>query len=251
MIGERVNKWYAFVPNLFTSGNMVCGILGVYFALNSQVELAVWLMFFSAFFDFFDGFIARLLKVTSEIGKQLDSLSDLISFGLLPGALVFEVMKNSIPVSLESGQLTVVEWIYLLVPILIPVFSAYRLARFNIDPRQTSEFIGLPTPANALFFASLCLSINTGTGSFLNIIDNPLILSFLTLFFSILLVSNLKLFSLKFKTFSFKGNLIRYIFLAGSAVIIIFFSISGLAIVIIFYILLSLLNSLFKKQETA
>jgi CDP-diacylglycerol--serine O-phosphatidyltransferase len=248
MSSEKTKKWYAFVPNLFTSANMVCGIIGVYFALNNRIEMAVWLMFFSAFFDFLDGFVARILKVTSDIGKQLDSLSDLISFGLLPGALVFITMMNLISVSSNNGQLQIIEWVYLLIPLLIPVLSAYRLARFNIDPRQTNEFIGLPTPANALFFASLCLSFDAGKENFIQQLQHPLVLALLTLLFSVLLVSNLRLFSLKFKTFSFRGNQIRFIFLALSAVIVILFSISGLAIVIVFYILLSVFNNFFKKS---
>ncbi|MBN1924257.1 MAG: CDP-diacylglycerol--serine O-phosphatidyltransferase [Prolixibacteraceae bacterium] len=247
MSKEQSRKWYAFVPNLFTSGNMVCGILGVYFALNNRIGLAVWLMFFSAFFDFFDGFIARLLKVTSEMGKQLDSLSDLISFGLLPGALVFITMMNSMSGSINNGNPAFMQWVYMLTPIFIPVFSAFRLARFNIDKRQVNEFIGLPTPANALFFAALCLSMSTGNVNFIQKFGHPLVLAILTIIFSFLLVSNLRLFSLKFKTFSLKENMIRYIFLAGSAILIILFSISGLALVIVFYIMLSLLKNLFKK----
>ncbi|HPR31289.1 MAG TPA: CDP-diacylglycerol--serine O-phosphatidyltransferase [Prolixibacteraceae bacterium] len=244
----RKNAVVGWIPNLFTSGNMVCGIIAIYLVFQSRIEGAVWLMILAAFFDFLDGFIARLLKVSSEFGKQLDSLSDLISFGLLPGALMFFTLRASIAMPGLSEGSKALHTLILASPVLIPLFSAFRLAKFNIDPRQKEEFIGLPTPANALFFASLSLSVRLNEWDLFRVLNHPLLLSGLVVVFSILLVSNIPLFSLKFARFTFRGNEIRYVFLIGSTLLILFFSLSGLFLVILFYLLLSLIRILFRGK---
>jgi CDP-diacylglycerol--serine O-phosphatidyltransferase len=149
------NKWYAFVPNMLTLFNLISGVKAIYFAFGNNIQTALLLMIVGGVFDFFDGFVARLLKVSGELGKQLDSLADLISFGLLPGVMVFTVQRELILNNAGGfNELSPLNWIYLISPILIPVFSAIRLGKFNIDTRQTSSFLGLPTPGNALFFAA-------------------------------------------------------------------------------------------------
>ena len=205
-------------------------------------------MLLGGLFDFFDGFAARLLKVSGELGKQLDSLADLITFGLLPGVMIFSVQRDLV-LEMNNGfnQLSALQWMYLTSPILIPVFSALRLAKFNIDTRQTSSFIGLPTPANALFLASLSYTIFYGSQKFSEILSNPILLSLITLVFSLLLIANLPLFSLKFKSFGWKGNEIRFIFLLLSVIVLVAFSISGLMVVIVLYILLSIIQTLSLK----
>jgi CDP-diacylglycerol--serine O-phosphatidyltransferase len=237
--------WYRFVPSLFTSLNLVCGIIASYLALEGRIDIAIALMFTAAFFDFIDGFVARLLKVTGDFGKELDSLADVISFGLLPGVMLFYIQKNSLTGGSASfGSLTFLEWFYLLVPILIPVFSALRLAKFNIDERQKSEFIGLPTPATALFIASLCYAFIYKPDSFLIVLNQPIFITLIVFLFSYLLVSEIPLFALKFTAFGWKKNSLRYIFLLCSIALLALFKIPGLAGVILLYIALSIFRNI-------
>ena len=241
--------WYRFVPSLFTSSNLVCGIIGTYLSLEGRIDLAFIMMLIAAFFDFIDGFAARLLKVSGDFGKELDSLADLISFGLLPGAMVFFVLKTNLGVHIVSfSNLSFQYCIFLLIPILIPVFSALRLAKFNIDERQKSEFIGLPTPANAIFFASLCYSLVFKPESFLHSLNHPIIITVFVLFFSFLLVSEIPLFALKFSNFSWGKNKLRYTFIIASVALIVIFKIPGFTGVILLYILLSIIRNIVTKR---
>jgi CDP-diacylglycerol---serine O-phosphatidyltransferase len=245
MIKDFIGKLIGFIPNLFTLSNLVCGVLGIYFAFENQLMTAFYLMLVAALFDFLDGFLARLLKVSGELGKQLDSLADLITFGLLPGVMLFSVQR--ILFNVENGnfqQLTNLQWFMLISPVLIPVFSAYRLAKFNIDTRQSHSFIGLPTPANALFIASLTTNIVQQNNLLPAFIFHPVSLTCITLLFSGLLVSGLPLFALKFKSFGWKGNEIRYLFLILSLLIILAFQLPGIMYIILLYLLLSLVSSL-------
>jgi CDP-diacylglycerol---serine O-phosphatidyltransferase len=248
MTNKPTTKWYGFVPNLFTSLNLVCGVIGTYLALNDKIQTAIILMFVAAVFDFFDGFLARLLKVSGDMGKELDSLADLISFGLVPGAMIFVLQKNLIPEFATPEAMSLIQWFYILIPIMIPVFSALRLAKFNIDERQHTEFIGIPTPANALFLASLAWTLTYRPDGFLGTINNPITLSVITIAFSLLLVSEIRLFALKFKSFSWGANKLRYIFLICSAVFIAIFQIAGFMAVILLYIILSIGRNLTEKK---
>ena len=248
MTNQQPAKWYGFVPNLFTSLNLVCGVVGTYLVLNGKIQTAIILMFVAAVFDFFDGFLARLLKVSGELGKQLDSLADLISFGLVPGAMVFALQKNLIAEFVTPESMSLVQWFYILTPIMIPVFSALRLAKFNIDERQHTEFIGVPTPANALFLASLAWTLTYRPDGFLSVINNPMIISVIAIVFSLLLVSEVRLFALKFKSFSWGANKLRYVFLICSAAFIAVFQITGFMAVILLYIILSIGRNLTAKK---
>ncbi len=248
MTTQQPTKWYGFVPNLFTSLNLVCGVVGTYLVLNGKIQTAIILMFVAAVFDFFDGFLARLLKVSGELGKQLDSLADLISFGLVPGAMIFVLQKDLIAEFATPESMSVVQWFYILIPIMIPVFSALRLAKFNIDERQHTEFIGVPTPANALFLASLAWTLTYRPDGFLSVINNPIIISVIAIVFSLLLVSEIRLFALKFKSFSWGANKLRYIFLICSAGFIAVFQVTGFMAVIILYIILSIGRNLMEKK---
>jgi CDP-diacylglycerol---serine O-phosphatidyltransferase len=241
--------WYGFVPNLFTSLNLVCGIIATYLSLEGRIDLAIALMFIAAFFDFIDGFAARLLKVSGDFGKELDSLADLISFGLVPGAMLFFVQKTNLGMdSFSFENLSFIQWSYMLIPILIPVFSALRLAKFNIDERQKSEFIGVPTPANALFFASLCYAFTFQPDSFLNQLNNPVIITIGVVLFSYLLISEIPLFALKFSSFGWKKNELRYVFILSSLVLIVLFRIPGFTLIILLYILLSIFRNLWGNK---
>ena len=202
-------------------------------AFHSNYKEALLFIVLGAMFDFFDGMTARLLHVSSPIGKELDSLADDITFGLAPAAIAFSLFKEVY----YPDFLMPVAGIMPYTAFLIAVFSGLRLAKFNIDERQTSSFIGMPTPANALFWASLAV----GGHSFL-ISDNfnAIYLFVLVVVMSLLLVAELPMFSLKFKDLSWGHNKISYIFLIVSLPLLIIFQLSGIAAVIIWYILLSL-----------
>jgi CDP-diacylglycerol--serine O-phosphatidyltransferase len=232
------------IPNFITCLNVISGSLAVLFAIKGELTISVILIIAAAIFDFFDGMAARLLKSYSPMGKELDSLADMISFGLAPGALMMVMMEYAlfgINVRAESfSGLSIWELTCISSSLLIPVFSALRLAKFNIDTRQTSSFIGLPTPANALFIAALALITEHGKYEFLDIlILQPIVLLVITISMSLLLVSELPMFSLKFKNMSWKDNKVQFIFLTISAALIAAFSIYGIAAAIVFFILLS------------
>lgn len=200
--------------------------------------MAMLFIVLGAVFDFFDGMSARLLNVSSPIGKELDSLADNITFGLAPSAVVFSLfMEIDIP-EFMSGVSDLLPYS----AFIISVFSALRLAKFNLDERQTTSFIGMPTPANALFWSSLAICISEG--EYLQWF-NALYLLLLVFVMSFLLVSELPMFSLKFKELSWKTNKIKYIFLIVSISLLVLYGVNGLAAVILWYILLSVF--LYKK----
>ena len=215
------------IPNGITSCNLFCGCIASYMAFQSDFRLAMLFIVLGAVFDFFDGMSARLLKVSSPIGKELDSLADNITFGLAPSAIVFGVSEY-LPYT----------------AFIISVFSALRLAKFNLDERQTTSFIGMPTPANALFWSSLAICI--GGNQYMSQYFNAFYLLLLVVIMSLLLVSELPMFSLKFKNLTWKDNKIKYIFLVVSVVLLLVYAINGLAAVIIWYIILSALT--FRKS---
>lgn len=200
--------------------------------------MAMLFIVLGAVFDFFDGMSARLLNVSSPIGKELDSLADNITFGLAPSAVVFSLfMEIDIP-EFMSGVSDLLPYS----AFIISVFSALRLAKFNLDERQTTSFIGMPTPANALFWSSLAICISEG--EYLQWF-NALYLLLLVFVMSFLLVSELPMFSLKFKELSWKTNKIKYIFLIVSITLLVLYGVNGLSAVILWYILLSVF--LYKK----
>jgi CDP-diacylglycerol--serine O-phosphatidyltransferase len=218
------------IPNSITCLNLFSGCVAVFLAFKGNYEGAIIAILLAAVFDFFDGFAARLLKAYSPMGKELDSLADMVSFGVAPGAIVFSLLSET----------NVCEWLPFLA-FLIPVFSGLRLAKFNIDERQTTSFIGLPTPANAIFWAGLAFSYSTF------LISNYWILVALTIIFSYLLVAEIPMFSLKIKNLSWKSNQTQYLFLIGCAAILVAFGLNAFPILIGWYILLSVGIRLFTK----
>ncbi len=225
------------IPNTVTCCNLISGCIATWFAFQGRADMALLFIVIGAVFDFFDGMSARLLGVSSPIGKELDSLADDITFGFAPSAIVFDYLRP------ETELLPYVVFV-------MAAFSALRLAKFNLDERQALGFIGLPTPANALFWGSLIV----GAGDWMKtapFIGPNLSLVILAgvLISCWLLVCEIPMFALKFKHWGWKGNEIKYLFLLSSAVILAFFLIKGLAIVIAWYVLLSILTNLSKKQK--
>ncbi|WP_017732060.1 CDP-diacylglycerol--serine O-phosphatidyltransferase [Nafulsella turpanensis] len=218
------------IPNALTCCNLLCGCIGIVAVFNGNLLLAPYLVWLAAIFDFFDGFAARLLNVSSPIGGELDSLADNVTFGLLPASIIYAMLQ-------EAG---LPAWVPYLA-FVIAVFSALRLAKFNVDTRQAEHFIGLPTPANALFFSSFPL-ILAKSDLPLAFIAEPWFLLGTSFIFSFLLVAELPLFALKFKSFRWQDNKLKYIFLIASVVLIILFKFVAIPLVIILYILVSLFN---------
>jgi CDP-diacylglycerol--serine O-phosphatidyltransferase len=235
------------IPNFITCLNVISGSLAIIFALKGQLTISVCLILAAAVFDFLDGMAARALKAYSAIGKDLDSLADVISFGLAPGMIMFMLLQYSFP-ERESQNLlsgfTSGESFILAFALLIPVFSALRLAKFNNDSRQTSSFIGLPTPANAIFISSLALIHDFGKYTSIDhFLLNTKILLLLTILLSWLLVSEIPMFSLKFKNLTWQDNKIRIIFLILSVIFIAAFNFYGITATIVLFILLSMLQN--------
>ena len=208
------------IPNTITCLNLLSGCFACIFAFQGEYDWVALCIGLSALFDFLDGMAARLLHAYSPLGKELDSLADLISFGLAPGLMVMHLMAYN---STFHGMASEYQSWWALSALLIPVFSALRLAKFNIDTRQTTSFIGLPVPANALFWIGIC---QAGLR-----MESPV------------LVSEIPMFSLKFKNLKWKENYLRYLIIAVAAICLIFFGLSGLAATIGLYIVLSLLTA--------
>ena len=222
------------IPNTVTCLNLFSGCIACVMAFEANYKAALGFIILSAVFDFFDGMLARLLNAPSAIGKELDSLADDISFGVAPSLVIFTFLKEPAMVY-PDFLLGVKEYIPYL-GFLIAVFSGLRLAKFNVDERQTSSFIGLPTPANALFWGALIV----GGFDFLLLHLNVIYILVLVCLFSWLLVAEIPMFALKFKNLSWKDNKISYIFLIVCAPLLILLGISGFAAVIAWYIILSL-----------
>ena len=226
-----MKNFISHIPNAITCLNLLSGCFAALFAFKAEFEISAIFICSAAIFDFMDGFAARLLNAYSPMGKELDSLADLISFGLAPGILIFSFSQQLITPEYPAF----IQNYFPYLSFLVPVFSGLRLAKFNIDTRQTTSFIGLPVPANALFWIGVCLwGIENGF--------NLYVLGVLILIFSYLLVSELPMFSLKFKDYSLQNNYIRYILLLGAIVFIVLFGFGGFSAAIILYIILSVIN---------
>ena len=223
------------IPNMVTCCNLFSGCIAAVMAFQSNYEAAILFIILGAVFDFFDGMLARLLNVSGPLGKELDSLADDITFGFAPSAIVFSLFKEVQYPEFMSG---ITEY-FPYTAFIIAAFSALRLGKFNIDPRQSSSFIGLPTPANALFWGSLVV----GAHSFLvSESFNAIYFFILVILMSYLLVAELPMFSLKFKNLSWRDNKVSYIFLLICIPLLAVFRISGFAAIILWYILWSLLT---------
>ncbi len=219
------------LPNILTLTNLFIGCIGIVYAFDDNLIYACYTIWMAAIFDFLDGFTARLLKVTSPIGKQLDSLADMVTFGLLPSVILFKLMEQP-PIYYLSYT-----------TFILAIFSALRLAKFNIDNRQTNTFIGMPTPAAAFFVSGLPFWLNSYPP-----IAGWWLVILITFIISILLVSPLRMLALKFSDYSIQNNWHRYLLVILSIVIFLLFGPKSFSIIILLYTILSVITSRQKLQ---
>lgn len=215
------------IPNALTCSNLLCGCLGIVGLFDGWGIPAAYFVWAACVFDFFDGFAARLLNISSAIGRELDSLSDMVSFGVFPSLVMFFMLRSA----------TDNQWIPF-IAFTIAVFSALRLAKFNIDERQRDGFIGVPTPANALLITGLPLIPAAWVGGSWNVV----VLVVITLLFSWLMVSPLPLVALKFKNFGWRDNQLRFTLLAAAVLLLAILGQAAIVLVIIMYVLVSLVG---------
>ena len=256
------------LANLFTASNLISGIVAIIFALSGRLDLAPVAIFCGLIFDFLDGFIARLMKTSGELGKQLDSFADMITFGVAPGVIMMVVLTIQ-PTTFESGvSISQIHEDYLLwfnaidlttfsgnyipfVGLLLPFFAMFRLAKFNIDTRQSESFIGLPTPSMTLFFMVFPLALvnNLSWNEYSLLLFNPWLILCLIIVFGLLMVSEIPLFSLKVKSFGWQGNQIRIVFLLISLGLILAFRVWSIALIVFLYLILSMIENTFIKTK--
>ena len=240
------------VPNIITLLNLASGLIALTFALDSDyLQLAFFWVCIGIFFDFWDGFFARILNAKSPIGLQLDSLADMVTSGVVPGVVMYKTLENIVRLSDTGGGDT----LYTYLPyagFVITLASCYRLAKFNVDTRQTNSFIGLPTPANALFIMSLPVIqiYSNGNGFVFDALSNPYILIGICLLSAFLLNAPIKLFSLKFKDFDWETHKTQVIFLVISVILLAFLQYLAIPVIILFYVILSVIaNATWAKEQ--
>lgn len=245
---------FRHLPNFITLLNLFSGSIAIIMAFEGNLSTASYFIGIAVVFDFFDGFLARLLKAYSDIGKELDSLADIVSFGVAPSIIMFHLLKLSLNIDkfpLSFDITTLVDIVVLLSAFLITVFSALRLAKFNVDKRQKDTFIGLPTPASAILIASLpVIMYNSDNFLIKQVILSIYFLVPLIIFLSFLLVAEFPMFSLKFKSINFTNNKIPYIFIGISVILLIILQYLAIPIIIIFYIVLSAVNNWQRKVKS-
>jgi CDP-diacylglycerol--serine O-phosphatidyltransferase len=232
------------IPNIITLLNLLCGCIALVFAGEANFEMAFFFVCLGIFFDFFDGFFARLFNVSSPLGLQLDSLADMVTSGVVPGFVLFKMLSNSVNSDPSLMYLPYLGFI-------ITLGSCYRLANFNIDTRQTDSFIGLPTPANALFILSLPLLLkNSDSLIVLELLINPWVLLFISVLSAYILNAEIPLFALKIKKFNLKDNALQLFFLLISILLLAYLQFAGVALIIVFYVLLSIITNKFKANKS-
>ena len=239
------------IPNLLTLGNLFCGTVATIFAVKNQLNIAALFVVIGILFDFLDGFVARLLKVSGELGKQLDSLADMVTSGVVPGIFMYQLVLQSQQFtavgSFDTSNTQSTNFLAYL-GLLLTLAACYRLANFNIDSRQSDAFIGIPTPAMTLFIISLPLiSAHTQFLFVIDILKNTYVLIAITLILSYLMNANIVLFALKFKSFKWKENGMKYVFLTVSLLLLATLHFVAIPLIIVLYVLVSLINNLIKE----
>ncbi|NBB19622.1 CDP-diacylglycerol--serine O-phosphatidyltransferase [Runella sp. CRIBMP] len=222
------------IPNLMTCGNLLCGCVGIVFSFRGDLLLSGYLILFAGILDFLDGFVARLLNQSSPIGKELDSLADMVTFGVLPSMIIFQLLERT-TTSIDIGAMMLSFSAFILA-----VFSGLRLAKFNIDTRQSDSFIGVPTPANAILVASLPFILRNHPEYESWIINQSVLVGY-TLLMSYLLICELPLLAFKFKTFGWKDNQIKYIFILLAVILLFLLKFAAVPLIVALYILLSVI----------
>jgi len=228
------------VPNTITLLNLFCGILSIYFGTVGEIQFSAVMIFLAAFFDFLDGLFARILNAKSPIGAQLDSLADVVSFGVAPAFVLFHTIKMVNEMNGDSG----LDYLAF-TAFMVPLFSALRLAKFNIDENQTTSFLGLPTPAVGLLLASFpimilgCLAENKGI--YYDLVTNAYSLAGVAIVSSILMVSKLPMFAIKFKSISWAENQTQYIFIILSFFLFLILKIAAVPLIVLLYLILSVI----------
>ena len=235
------------IPNIVTLGNLFCGTLATIFAVGGHFEMTALFVVLGIFLDFFDGFFARVLKVSGELGKQLDSLADMVTSGVVPGIVLFVLLGNNQQIPYEIDSEFKFSMGLPLLGLLITLSACYRLAKFNLDTRQSESFIGLPTPAMSLFIVSLPLvQMHSDIDFVKDLIGNNYFLIGITILFSFLMNSEFYLFSLKFKNYGVKENLFKYILILFSIILLITIEYLAVPVIIISYVILSMLKNMKK-----
>ncbi len=236
------------LPNLLTLLNLSCGTVAIVLTLEGQWRWGVYLILAASVLDLLDGLSARMLNAGSETGKQLDSLADMVSFGVLPAVFIYTLFKGLMdPVYGTPSPSPLVEWVFWISVLLVPVFTAIRLARFNVSGHGTPYFMGLPSPAHALFWTGIFWQLMQERLLFGNPL-HPYFLEAILLIMAFHLILPVPMMTLRFRHFRFRGNQFRYLLLFLSLVIIILTGLAGLSLVILTYILLSLLNLLLRSR---
>jgi len=249
---ESQRPLYKHIPNLLTLLNLCSGFLSIIFIFYRNLEAAALFIIIASLFDFLDGFAARFLKAQSETGKVLDSITDMVSFGVAPSAMLFVMIEFSLTrarFDFTFSTATFTDRLLLFSPIIILVTSALRLAWFAVK-EETNVFLGLPTPATSLFIAGLAfILMDPGAEKIVEWILNLYILIPLIILLSLLMISRVRFISLKFKQFSFQQNKLRYIFIALSAILLILLQKFAISLIIVLYILVSITSHFFTKPS--
>lgn len=230
------------IPNLFTCLNLLFGCVAMVMIFRNLLDIAAYLVIAAAVFDFLDGLTARILNVYSPFGKELDSLADVITFGLVPGTILFRLLQLSDPSLIYANEnfLRVFQFF----PFIVTIFSALRLAKFNVDKRQSESFIGLPTPANTLVIISFPLILLHDHFHLSGLVLNPYFIVITSVVLSYLLIAEIPLFALKFKSFSWKKNVFQYTLIASSVVLFLIFYYVAIPLIVFLYLFLSMINNI-------
>jgi len=230
------------IPNFITSLNLASGFIAVILLFNGEPVMACWMLAAAMVFDFFDGFASRLLKAYSDMGKELDSLADLVSFGVVPGMIIYEMLTGSQNSSGDSFLSDPLNLVFIFISVLMPVCAGLRLAKFNIDTTQKTSFKGLPTPANALAVISVVIAGRYGNsplaGSFMSSTYAIIVFS---LVLSLLMVTRVSMLSLKFTSFGLRSNLSRYVLILVSVLVMVILGTEGIIFIIPSYIIVSII----------
>ena len=237
-----------YIPNILTLGNLLCGTIATIYAIYEDFNSAAVFVLIGILLDFFDGFVARLLKVSGDLGKQLDSLADMVTSGVVPGLIMFQLINANSEISGINNEFLLNDSLFGLV---LTLGACYRLAKFNLDTRQSDSFIGLPTPAMCLFVISLPLiQENSNLHVVENLLESNYFLIGITLLLTFLMNAEISLFSLKFKEYSFAKNYIKYVFIIVSILMIIGLQYISIPLIILLYVIISVLQN-YKTKEVS